>query len=373
MRVVFVPADMGGCMYYRCWVPGLHLRLVGHQVHFARSPWDMEVQRADVVVFQRQCGTAALEVLPPIRARGGVVFHEFDDNFHEVPPTNPHAIYYNDSPSTQALENWCIEADALLVSTPDLAAEYARFNPRAFICYNALDDRQATRLLPKAISGTPKRTEEIRIGYAGGGSHSGDFAMIAPAVTVILREFPMARLVFIGACYRQHLPDDVWDQTEFPGGTGSAADIPMEDPRFDATTERRLASVAYYDMVRAADFDIGIAPLEPVTFNRCKSYVKLIEYGALGIPALASRFGPYAQYQAEAGETVIALASTVESWQAELRSLILSAVRRAQLANANLRYVQRAHLMSRRVQAWVDSFGAVMADNNLRVRASNRA
>jgi O-antigen biosynthesis protein len=362
MRIVFVPADTGGCMYHRCWVPGQHLRSLGHQVHFARAMTDREFDIADVVVFQRQISADVLELLGRIRARGGVVFHEFDDNFHEVPPANPHAVYYNDNPSTRALERFCEQADGLIVSTPDLAVEYHRFNRRVFVCYNALDDRQFARIAPSEITCGTRRLGQVRIGYAGGGSHSGDFEMIAPAITLVLRRFPEARLVFIGASYRQHLPEELWDQTEFLGGTGSG-DTPYDDPRLDGVTERGLASVGYYNMVAAAQFDIGIAPIEPVTFNRCKSYLKPMEYGAFGTASVVSRFGPYLQYQAEAGEPVVALAQTVDEWRVELERLVASAEWRVRLASANLRYVRRAHLMSKRVEAWVDAFEATINEN----------
>jgi glycosyltransferase involved in cell wall biosynthesis len=253
----------------------------------------------------------------------------------------------------------------LIVSTPDIAVEYHRFNARAFVCYNALDDRQFERVAPAVISGEGRRSGEVRIGYAGGGSHAGDFGMIAPAIVSVLRDTPEARLIFIGASYRQHIPEDLWDQTEFLGGTGSAGDTPYDDPRLDRLTERGLASVGYYDMVARAGFDIGIAPIEPVTFNRCKSYLKLIEYGALGVAAIASRFGPYLQYQVEAGEPVVALAESTDDWRRALMRLVCSQDARARLASANFRYVRRAHLMSKRVRAWVDSFEAARAENAL--------
>ena len=56
------------------------------------------------------------------------------------------------------------------------------------------------------------------------------------------------------------------------------------------------------DMVPIADYpaalaslglDAAVAPLEDHSFNRAKSKLKLLEYGILGIPIVASDIGPY--------------------------------------------------------------------------------
>jgi glycosyltransferase involved in cell wall biosynthesis len=52
-------------------------------------------------------------------------------------------------------------------------------------------------------------------------------------------------------------------------------------------------------------WDIGIAPLADIPFNRSRSDVKLKEYGSVGIPWLASPVGPYADLgEAEGGRLV---------------------------------------------------------------------
>jgi glycosyltransferase involved in cell wall biosynthesis len=367
LRIVFAPADVGGCMYFRCWLPTKFLRQRGHDVRFVHQHADPAIAHADVLVLQRQCAQAPLEVLRAARARGTFVFHEFDDNFHTMPSSNPNAKYYsNGRPMTNMMERFCIEADALLVSTPDLANEYRRFNSRIFVCHNAVDDRQFSRVAPSEITGEPKRAGTIRIGWAGSDTHVVDFQMIVPAMCEVLKAFPQTRLVFVGANMARLLPFHLRHRVEFAGGTGSARSVYFGEP----DDERALASVRYYDLIRSADFDLALAPIESTTFNRCKSYLKVTEYGMLGIPAIASRFGPYVQYQREARQQVVLLPTTPREWIAALSELIGSAERRAQLARANLSYVCDSHLMSQRVQAWEDAFTSVAAQAGSRVQNS---
>jgi hypothetical protein len=53
--------------------------------------------------------------------------------------------------------------------------------------------------------------------------------------------------------------------------------------------------MAYANYLEAIDFDIGLAPLAPGTFNHFKSELKLLEYSGLGIPWIASDAPPYRQ------------------------------------------------------------------------------
>jgi glycosyltransferase involved in cell wall biosynthesis len=62
----------------------------------------------------------------------------------------------------------------------------------------------------------------------------------------------------------------------------------------------------------ANQFDIGIAPLLGSAFSRSKSPVKVMEYGAQGVPSVASDVEPYSKYIIH-GETGF-LAKTDDDW-----------------------------------------------------------
>jgi succinylarginine dihydrolase len=67
---------------------------------------------------------------------------------------------------------------------------------------------------------------------------------------------------------------------------------------------------------------------------------------------IASRFGPYRQYQAEAPEPVCVLADGDREWQNALTRLAFSKADRRELARANAQYVDRAHRISLKVVHW---------------------
>ncbi len=73
----------------------------------------------------------------------------------------------------------------------------------------------------------------------------------------------------------------------------------------------------YYEML-ARSFDVGLAPLARTAFNRAKSDLRLLELAALGIPWLATNWGPYAaEGEAQGGYRV----ERVTGWREGLTRL----------------------------------------------------
>jgi glycosyltransferase involved in cell wall biosynthesis len=90
--------------------------------------------------------------------------------------------------------------------------------------------------------------------------------------------------------------------------------MPRERVRFTSWVEN---VPAFHSTI---DFDIALAPLRPSPFNRSKSAIRCLEAAALGIPVVASDFGPYAEFVVD-GATGY-LASRPHEWTAHLRTLL---------------------------------------------------
>jgi hypothetical protein len=52
----------------------------------------------------------------------------------------------------------------------------------------------------------------------------------------------------------------------------------------------------YPHIIGSMGFDLVLAPLQDNVFNRCKSNIKLLEMGALGIPTIVQDLTPYKKY-----------------------------------------------------------------------------
>jgi glycosyltransferase involved in cell wall biosynthesis len=97
-------------------------------------------------------------------------------------------------------------------------------------------------------------------------------------------------------------------------------------------TSNRAFSIpftAYADLPPLlARLDIGIAPIADLEFNAIRSNVKLKEYGAAGLPWLASPIGPYAEMGEEQGGRLV----EDDRWRQELEALVVDADERRRLA-----------------------------------------
>jgi glycosyltransferase involved in cell wall biosynthesis len=87
---------------------------------------------------------------------------------------------------------------------------------------------------------------------------------------------------------------------------------------------------------RLADFDVGIAPIADLDFNRARSNIKLKEYAAAGVPWLASPIGPYAGMGEREGGRLV----PDDRWYDELARLIDKPRERRKLAKRGRKWVE---------------------------------
>jgi glycosyltransferase involved in cell wall biosynthesis len=79
---------------------------------------------------------------------------------------------------------------------------------------------------------------------------------------------------------------------------------------------------------RVGKFDIGIAPLADVAWNRSRSDIKVKEYAASGVPWLASPVGPYVDFGEREGGRLV----SDDGWYDALERLITHGRERRRLA-----------------------------------------
>jgi hypothetical protein len=125
---------------------------------------------------------------------------------------------------------------------------------------NYIDERVWGRVTSQRGTGS-----KPRVGWAGAQQHLGDLELLEEVV----RETAFAvDWVFFGMC-----PDFLR-----PYVKEVHAAVPFE---------------RYPETLAALDLDLSVAPLEHNRFNEAKSNLRLLEYGILGWPVVASDIEPY--------------------------------------------------------------------------------
>lgn len=346
MRVVVYPADTTACGHFRLIWPAQILAAAGHDVE-VRPPENrslklnigpddhvddvLDVVGADVMVFQRLTHQWMSEAVPLLRAKGIAVVVDVDDDLSTVHPRNP--AYTSMHPrnagridratgqvhrhSWQHLAAACRAATLVTVSTPALLERYARHG-RGHVIYNHL---------PDTYFGVP-HTDSAAIGWpAALASHPDDPSAVGGAVARIVGEGAELRIV------------------GDPVGTGAAFGLTQDPPgRTGLGLDEWPAAVA--------ELGIGIAPLADTLFNTAKSWLKILEMSALGVPWVASPRAEYARLHARGAG---ALADTPRRWYRELRRLVDSEALRREQAEAG-RSVAGSLRLSANAWRWLEAW-----------------
>jgi glycosyltransferase involved in cell wall biosynthesis len=272
-RVMAFPLDAQGTGHYRVWGPLAALdRAVlaqysllpihGMQARQLRVPSLPELARAapDTLLIQHGYYDLFLDWIERYRDHAGafIVFGQ-DDNLLDVPEKNSlKASLISGLDRRLARALGC--CDRLIVTTEPLVDVYRRFIDDIHVVPNNLD---GTRW--RGLASLRQAGRKPRVGWAGAQQHLGDLDWLEPVIRRLSRE---VEWVFMGMC-PENLKPFVAEFHE---------PVPFDD---------------YPAKLATLDLDLAIAPLEIHPFNEGKSDLRLLEYGALGWPVIASDIYPY--------------------------------------------------------------------------------
>ena len=342
MRVAVHPCDNGGCGWYRLRWPAEVLQAQGHDVVvaeafdalFLNGQMIRPLIEADVVVLQRPLVQAVVEAIPRIQSLGIAVVVEVDDDFSALPPGHGArrgtSVANDPTYNRMWLRKACERADLVTVTTPELAATYGAHGRVAVI----------PNYVPASYLTVPSRHREASptLGWTGSVvTHVGDLDVMGGVVPDVLDQAG-ARFVSWGVGLTE-------EALGVKGRVRPWADLRGAYPR------------------QVADLDVGLVPLADNAFNRAKSWLKGMEYAALGVPFIASPRAEYLRLGSEVLPRVL-VADDPETWRAALTVLLSNTDRRAEIAELNREAVQD-FTYENHADRWWNAWAAA-ADNRTR-------
>lgn len=308
MKVYVYPADRFGCGYARLIWPALAVQaqdfdmevkitypderhelqchMQGGSVVGVNVPLD-----ADVIVFQRVTHENMRDAIPYIRAKGIAVVIDMDDDLSRINPKNPAYTYFHPTITAHPEHSWtnaqisCDRATVVTTTTKALQDRYARVAHgvvlKNYVPRHYLDIEHA---------------DSDRIAYGGSlHSHPDDVTQMGSAIQRLMNE------------------DHDFMVIADPSGMQEALGLPRPPLSPGASSILQWP----HELTKAG---IGLAPLADTQFNAAKSWLKAIEYAAVGVPIVAS---PRADYRELAALGVpIIWADKPKDWYRRVKHLL---------------------------------------------------
>lgn len=288
-RVLAIPMDNAGCGNYRVVQPfnaALRSNDIDGWFRFGTfHPLEVARMAPDVLYLQRHVLDNFQAALANYRRhfpQTRIIF-ELDDLMWAIPEKS---IHRKDLPADlkERVSRSLNQCDRLIVTTEALANMMREIAPEVRVIPNSIDPSIWGKLSPRR-----RNAPRPRVGWAGGSSHTGDLEILIPVIKALKDEVDW---VFFG----MH-PEGIRELiTEYHGG---------------------VSFVEYPSALAKLDLDLALAPLEDNMFNQCKSNLRLLEYGALGYPVIATDLTPY-----RCGLPVTLIDNSSKSWIKAIREAI---------------------------------------------------
>jgi glycosyltransferase involved in cell wall biosynthesis len=358
-RIFVYNADNGGCGHYRVIWPaealiaqGADVQIINlesescHQVQATywtgddgtRTLLKVDPIDCDIAVLQRPLTDTLAAAVPMLQAHGIKVVIEIDDDFESISPRN--VSWHNVRPPAANdpfevrikrerrnlvnLRRACEQADLVVVSTPALADVYGRHGRVAVV----------PNCVPEVYLWTfGEHHDGVRIGWSGSiDTHPDDLQVTRGAVQRAMRS--------TGAEFRV-----------VGTGKGVKAALNLTSPPSAAGWQ----PIDRYP-VEMAGIDVGIVPLQMSRFNEAKSWLKGLEFAALGVPFVASPTGPYLDLLVRGAGLV---AATPKDWEHMLKRLVRNDGERLELAEAG-REAAQSMTIEGNCDRWYEAWASVV-------------
>lgn len=244
----------------------------------------LDIDAYDAVLVYREAALIGPEVIERLVARRKPVIYQLDDPLY-VPYRSPFNGYLSYLKFFGKVGRICRLSSVVIVNSPQHREYASRYSSSIWEIPSIVDgDVYRPRHGERSL-------DQVTLGWSGSKSTAANLRVIADPLREVLASREAA-LQLIGA------------------ETPPIPDVPCSTAPWRAATE----------VEDLANFDIGLVPLPFNAWNTRKFFLKLVQYMALGIPAVATPLGANPSV-IESGVTGF-LADTPEDWVSHLTSLI---------------------------------------------------
>ncbi|MBK7104469.1 MAG: glycosyltransferase [Ignavibacteriae bacterium] len=292
----------------------------------------------DIVIIQRINNLIYLDFIRLLKSKGAKIIYEIDDNLLEVPERNPAYSLYSDPVNRRGLLEFIWLSDHVTVSTQNLKNYFSTYNENISVIPNQIDENI---FIPPKIA--KANYDEIRIGFAGTITHQEDFEQVIPALLQLKKYYEKKiKLVFINMLPVEFIS---YKEVEFIPGAASLKD--------------------FYELLKHANLDIGLAPLSFNKFNMAKSDIKFLEYGFSGIAGVYSNFGPYKRSVKNLENGILVNLENSNGWFNKLSYLVENPSEIDRIKNNVFNYVNQNRTINKNYKNWLNVFNKVLKIDNI--------
>jgi glycosyltransferase involved in cell wall biosynthesis len=352
LQILCLAGDLdGGCGFYRIREPARVAQAEGIDITvdtelpvdaYVLSDGSIDIRKMliepDIIIFQRPLLDSFVQVIKFAQNRGIACVVEIDD---DLKATHPHNVAYEHlNPATSPTSNWehlmeaCDLADLVITSTPNLARRYAAHG-RYRICRN---------YMPESVFDIEVQHSPVapRLGWSGTiQTHPEDLDVAGPHISAALNNFARNKNFYIvGDGYlvkeRLHLKEhnEVIDTGWVPRGD--------------------------YIGTLAEHIDVGVVPLKIDHFNNSKSWLKMLEMAAVGIPSVGS---PTEENIALAEILGNKTAKKPKDWQRHLKPLLSDPAHYLERSEA-VREAARPLTYENHIGDWVEAWNQALENRS---------
>ena len=305
LRILVVPANEGGCAYYRAIMPFEKLQDLCSdrvEVRMDKNPlgvdegkgnwkpnWEFEnLKWCDVVVVSNISnfgGQYTARIIGKAKEFGKFVHFDTDDLLTDLYDDHRLKKVYEEKGLSQITMHMYNSSDLVTVTQNKFAKRVKPYiNGALAVIKNSIDYNLPCWNVPRKPD-----SKVVRIGWAGGIHHDPDVREFAVVTHIVNQKVGSEKIWWDFYGHPPNVDKDDWQVDVWKGYKKHL--VGAMKGRKNWSIHYAMPPHTYGGMF--ANMDIAIAPLQMNAFNDSKSEIKVAECGRYGVPLVASNVGCY--------------------------------------------------------------------------------